>query len=89
MAEQCLGAHAAQPLIVLLADIEAFDNAGELIDVFGKDANLVGNNSLSLPIGPTLRAGFCAVGAKIAHLGDGKLDWTTVQRLKLVDISRC
>jgi hypothetical protein len=88
MAEQWLGVHAAQLLIGMLADIEAFDNAGELIDFFGKDANIAGNDSLSLAVGPTYRATFGAVGASVTRLGDGSPDWTKVQRLKLMDISR-
>lgn len=87
-AERLLGAPDAQLLVAVLADIEAFDSAGELINFFGNDASLAGDDSLSLPIGPNYRAAFLAVGARLSRLEDGSLDWTRVQRLKLLKISR-
>jgi hypothetical protein len=88
-AEQWLGTPDAQLLIGTLADIEAFDDASELINFFGNDAKILPNGFLSLPLGPNYRAMFVAVGAKLARSGDGSLDWTKIQRLKLVEISRC
>ena len=87
-AERLLGAPDAQLLVGRLADIEALDNVGELIDFFGNDANLAGDDTFSVPIGPNYRATFLAVGAKLSRSVNGSPDWTKVQRLKLVDISR-
>ena len=89
MAEQLLGPQAAQLLIETLADVEAFDHVGELIDFFGSYAT-IDENEFAVTAdrcGP-LRA-FCPVGAKLVRLDDGNLDWTKVRRLKLVDISKC
>ena len=72
----------------MLADIEALDNVGELIGMFAGDAKLAENDSLSLPVGPEYCATFVAIGAKIVRRSDGDSDWSKVQRLKLLSISR-
>jgi hypothetical protein len=85
-AELLHGAAAAQALIGVLADIEALDNCGELMDLFGEDAKIVKDNMISLNFGSDHFATFIAVGAKLVHLRDGNLDWRLVKRLKLIEI---
>ncbi len=86
-AEQLLGARDAQILVGLLADIEAFDNGGDLIDFFGDEARIGAGDSLCLQVGANCVT-FVAVGAKLARSVGGTPDWIKVQRLKLVEISR-
>jgi len=83
-AERLLGASVAQALIRILADVEALDNGGDLVDLFGKDAKIVGTDMICLNVGPGHCATFVAVGAKLLRLADGSLDWRKVQRLKLI-----
>jgi hypothetical protein len=89
MAERRLGSAHAQALLSLIADAEAFDNADALMEFFGSEARLDEHDSLFLAIGSDYRAEFVAVGARVVRDPDGKVDWTSVQRLKLVDILRC
>jgi hypothetical protein len=89
MAEQQLGSAHAQALVSLIADAEAFENASELIKFFGSDAHVAENDTISLAIGSDYRAVFVAAGVRFVRDVDGTVDWTSVQRLKLVDLSRC
>ena len=88
-AEQRFGSALAQALISLIADAEAFDSADEMIAFFGPDAHVGEDNSLSIAIGSDCRAKFVPVGVKFTRDDNGRADWTTVQRLKLVKVSRC
>jgi hypothetical protein len=89
MAEQQLGSAHAQALVSLIADAEAFENASQLIKFFGSDAHVAETDTISLAIGSDYRAVFVAAGVRFVRDVDGTVDWTSVQRLKLVDLSRC
>jgi hypothetical protein len=89
IAERWLGSAHAQALVSLIADAEAFGNASELIEFFGADAQVAENDSISLAIGSDYRVVFVAAGFRVVRDTDGRIDWTSVQRLKLVDILRC
>ena len=88
-AEQRLGSAHAQALISLIADAEAFDSADDLIKFFASATQVGEHNSLFLQIGSDYRAQFVAVGTKLVRDTEGRVDWTSVQRLKLMDILRC
>lgn len=88
IAEQRLGALHAQALATLIADVEAFDNAADLINFFDSDACITEDDSLFLPIGSDYRAKFVVAGTRFQRHGTGRVDWTSVHRLKLTDISR-
>jgi hypothetical protein len=88
-AEQRLGSAHAQTLISLIADAEAFEVAHGLIEFFGSQANIDEHDSLFLAIGSDYRAQFVPAGVRFARNAEGKIDWASVQRLKLVDISGC
>jgi len=87
VAEAEYGAVHAQALITLIADIEAFDNAYELIDFFGLHSDNQLGDSLSLAIGSEYRATLVAVGKKYQPDAGGRLNWSRVTRLKLVNIT--
>jgi hypothetical protein len=89
MAEQRFGSAHAQALVSLIADAEAFQNANELIEFFGSEARVAENDLISLAIGSEYRVGFIAAGVRFVRDADGRVDWTSVQRLKVVDLSRC
>jgi hypothetical protein len=89
VAEQRLGSAHAQALVSLIADAEAFENAGELIQFFGSQAHVAENDSISLAIGSHYRMEFVAAGIRFVRDAADKIDWTSVRRLKLVELSRC
>ena len=85
-AERRLGPIHAQALIALIADIEAFEDAGQVIDFFGCAAVCPGDDSLSLSIGASYRARFLAAGKRFGCDPNGKVIWSSVKRLKLMEI---
>jgi len=89
MAEQQLGSAHAQALVSLIADAEAFENANELIEFFGSEAHVAEDDTISLAIGSDYRVEFVAAGVRFVRDADGRVDWKSVQRLKVVDLSRC
>lgn len=86
-AEEKFGSIHAQALATLIADAEAFESAAELIDFLGPDANLNQDDSLSVAIGSDYQAKFVAAGVRFARSDEGRVIWSSVQRLKLVEIS--
>jgi hypothetical protein len=86
IAEGMFGAVHAQALIALIADIEAFEDAGQVIDFFGLAAGCREDDSLFLPIGASYRARFLAAGKRFDCNANGKVVWSSVKRLKLMEI---
>jgi hypothetical protein len=70
----------------LIADVEAFEDASQVIDFFGLATGCHEDDSLFLPIGASYRARFVAVGKRFGCDGDGKVVWSSVKRLKLMEI---
>jgi hypothetical protein len=85
-AEQTFGPVHAQALIALIADIEAFEDAGQVMDFFGVAAVCREDDSLFLPIGASYRARFVAAGKRFGCDANGKVVWSSVKRLKLMNI---
>ena len=85
-AERRLGPIHAQALIALVADIEAFEDAGQVIDFFGFASVCREDDSLLLPIGASYRARFLAAGKRFGCDSNGKVIWSSVKRLKLMEI---
>jgi hypothetical protein len=88
-AEQQYGTVHAQALIALIADVEAFENAAELIDFWDEDLFITNDDSLSLPIGADYRATLASVGNRYRRDADGRVVWSSVTRLKLLAITGC
>lgn len=85
-AEAMIGFDHAQKLMTLLADAEAVDTAAELIDLYSPTVTIDGGR-ISMPIGTRYRAYFEAVGAQLVrHHG---LDWSSVKRVKLMEVAEC
>jgi hypothetical protein len=87
-AEQRLGSVHAQALATVIAEAEAFENAQEWIDFCGLDIFIAEDDSLLVLIGSDYHARFVAAGLRFARNNEGRVVWMSVQRLKLMDISR-
>ena len=85
-AEELLGSLHAQAFINLVAEIEAFGSAADLMDFLGDGACVVNDDALHLTIGLDYEGSFLAVDARIVRTDTGTIDWTSVRRLKLVQI---
>ena len=72
----------------LIADAEALDSADELIDYLGPAAQVDEDDTLVLTIGSEYLGEFVVLGTRAIHNENGKVDWSSVQRLKLVNILR-
>ena len=86
VAEARYGAVNAQAMIAMIADIEAFDNAEQLLAFIGDDAVLEEDDSLSLPIGADCRATLITAGKRFDRDAGGRVIWSSVTRLKLMAV---
>jgi hypothetical protein len=87
-AEAVIGSVHAQELMTVLSDAEAADTAAEFIDLYAP-AVAVDGDSFSMAIGVQYRLLFVAIGAKLCRDREVGLNWGTVRRLKMMDISPC
>jgi hypothetical protein len=78
----------ARDLMTVLSDAEAVDTAAEFVELYAPNAAIEGD-IISLPIGRRYRATFVAIGAALVRNRDGGLDWRSVRRLKMMDLSPC
>jgi hypothetical protein len=74
--------------MTIIAEAEAFDNAEELISFYGAAALVSETDSLELAMGAGYRAEFIATGIQFRRQNSGKIDWASVQRLKLLKLKR-
>ena len=78
-----------QALTRLISDIEALRNGDELLEYLGADASLVAERDMiTIKIGTEFRGEFVAVGAKIRRDANNHIEWSSVHRVKLLEISR-
>ncbi len=87
-AEQLFGSVHAASLVTFISEVAAFEDARELIDFLGHDVNIAADDSLSVAIGSDYRATLVVAGRRFARDTDGRPVWSSVTRLKLVEISR-
>jgi hypothetical protein len=87
-AEQQYGSVHAAALVTFISDAVAFENVGELLDFLGDDIRISPEDSLSVAIGSDYRATLIVAGKRFNRGTDGRVVWTSVTRLKLVEISR-
>lgn len=83
-ADDQLGAADARALRALIAEAEAFPNAGELVGFRGEGAKM--DDSLALPFGVGCTAHLRPVFPAEANGKDGSTDWSKVRRLMLTGI---
>lgn len=87
-ADLLLGSVNAEALVTFLSDAAAFENVGELIAFFGEEVKINLDDSLSVAIGYEYRAAFVVVGKRFTTDANGRINWYSVTRLKLLEISR-
>lgn len=87
-AEQAYGSIAAASLVTFLSDALAFETADELIDLLGDEIIILPNDSLSVAIGSDYRAALVVVGTRHKVDAGGRIIWSSVTRLKLLEVSR-
>ena len=88
IAEHELGIPHAQSLMAMIADAEAFDNAEQLFSFHDKAAQVSEGDSLKIIVGGGYTAEFVAVGIQFRRHDNGRVDWASVQRLKLLKLMR-
>ncbi len=86
-AEHAFGAHAAT-VINFIAEVASVDNVDELAAVLGEEIIFLPDDSLCVAIGSDYRAALVVTGKRFNRHGDGRIDWSSVTRLKLVEITR-
>ena len=84
LAQERWGSTDAQALIELIADIEALDNATDLVDFYGDI--VMQDEVLSVEFSPNCSARLKPSGRKVAKLADGTIAWDLVRRLIILEI---
>ena len=87
-AEQLFGSLSAAALITFLSDAAAFENVAELIEFLDNEVRVNDDDSLSVAIGAEYRATLVVVGKRFERDTDDRINWASVTRLKLMEISR-
>lgn len=87
-AEQLFGSVSAAALVNFISDAMAFENVQQLADFLGDDIKILGDDSLSVAIGSDYRAALVVAGKRFDRDAAGRVVWSSVARLKLVQISR-
>lgn len=88
-AEVALGTVSAKALVSIIADIEAHENAEEMIDFMDGIVQAQGNDTLEISLGSKLCAFLVPVGTRFQRGNSGQVIWSTVERLKVTAIGEC
>ncbi|MBX3565594.1 MAG: hypothetical protein KF730_13575 [Sphingomonas sp.] len=88
LAEQAYGSVAAAALVTFLSDARSLETVDELLDLFGDDIKIAGDDSLSVAIGADYSADLVVVGTRHSRDAGGRIVWASVTRLKIMAISR-
>jgi hypothetical protein len=74
--------------VTFISDAMAFENVSELLDFLGEGVDILSDDSLSVAIGSDYHAILIVVGKRFNRQANGRIVWTSVTRLKLLEISR-
>ncbi|WP_431300641.1 hypothetical protein [Tabrizicola sp. BL-A-41-H6] len=85
-AETALGPLNAKELITIIADIEAQENAEEMLVFMDSIAQIADGQTLVVSFGSHCHARFVPVGTRFQRGGADHVVWSTVERLKLIAI---
>lgn len=88
LAEQAYGSISAGALVAFISEAASFETADELIAFLGGDVNILPDDSLSVAIGSEYQATLIVVGKRYSRDDPGRVIWSSVTRLKVLDISR-
>lgn len=78
----------ATALVTFLSDAMAFDDVQELIEFHGDAVEIAVDDSLLVSIGSDYRAVLVVAGTRFERDSENRAIWSTVTRLKLVEMSR-
>jgi hypothetical protein len=87
IAEERYGRTYADRLVSEIADAEAFDNVGEWHEILGGNVTILADDSFNVAMGSDYVAAFVSVDENAVADADGKIDWTSVEFIKLTAIS--
>ena len=87
-AEAMLGTLHSRQLIALIADIEALDHAGDLMELRQTQLAVLHGEELAVSVGSGYVARFTPVGRAIRHVREGHVVWEKVRRVQLKDLRR-
>lgn len=88
-AEAALGTMNAKALVTMIADIEAQENGGELLEFFGETANLSIDDTIKIAVGADCSATFAATASRFQKDVNGRVVWPSVTRMKVTSIEGC
>jgi hypothetical protein len=87
VAEQRFGRTYADRLVTELADAEAFENVQEWHEILGGNVTINEDESFEVAIGSSYTATFVSVDQNVALTDAGRIDWSSVEFVKLTAIS--
>lgn len=88
-AEVALGTVNAKALVSIIADIEALENAEEVLDLMDGTVQVKDDDTLEIVFGSNYCAHLVPVGMRFQRSGNGQIIWSTVARLKVTAIGEC
>lgn len=88
-AELALGTVNAKALVSVIADIEAHENAEEMMDFMDGIVQANDNDTLEIAFGSNYCAQLIPVGTRFQRSGSGQVIWSSVERLKVTAIGEC
>lgn len=88
-AEVALGTVNAKALVSIIADIEAHENAEDMLDFMGDMVQERGDHTLEISLGGNFCALLVPVGTRFERNVNGQVIWSTVERLKVTAIGEC
>lgn len=86
-AERTYGSLTAIALVSFLEEARNVETAEELIGLLGPDI-IIDDDSLSVAIGSDYRAAFVVVGTRHRRDAMGRIEWASVTRMKMLEMSR-
>lgn len=87
-AELEYGSLSAAALVTFISEARAVENVEELIDLFVGEIKILPDDSLSLSLGSDYCAALVVAGTRFKRDAEGRVIWSSVTRLKLVEMSR-
>lgn len=87
VAEQRFGRVYADRLVTDLADAEAFENVEEWHEFLGGNVTINNDDSFEVAIGSRYTATFVSVDKNVIMTDAGRIDWSSVEFVKLTAIS--
>ena len=73
----------------IIADIEAHENAEEMLDLMDGTVQVKGDDTLEIVFGSNYCAHLVPVGMRFQRSVNGQIIWSSVERLKVTAIGEC